>query len=278
MNRMQWIGQVMLWSGFLIASLVTVSRKEIDLLPSSEQVILQSLNDNLRIPKSELARLTEKPISSMNQRELGEWVGRLNAWHEENQNAVPAPVNPQRKIDILARRTAALDNLWSTINWSWYSLALLGGFIGVLIFRAASTAHIRSVKPELDGYHGLVNTLAQLFDKVGNLKKQFDNMIPEEVLEYIDEHCVLRFTEFADARHSLTERFGLTGFAEIMSDFALSERSMNRAWCASADGYLDEARDSIARSYKYLQSAREKMRTWETLTDKSSDAGFQSPG
>ena len=51
--------------------------------------------------------------------------------------------------------------------------------------------------------------------------------------------------------------FGMTAYAEVMSRFAAGERLLNRAWSASADGYLDEVVQSLAAGNAHLQAARE---------------------
>lgn len=270
MNYGQWLGQVLLWAGFLTAALATVAYKEIDLLPPEEQASLKKLDEGLVIPKAELQQLIERPIAEMRAHEIEAMVERLNAWHQQRnaeieqltrqKQTIPPVIHPQRKWDIIARRTAVLDNVWSTIAWPWYGFAMMMGIVGVVIFRSTKPTGVIVDGSSRDGYTVLTESLNSLIKNIGLLKDRFEQMIPEEVVEFIDDQCALHFSDFADARHALVQRYGLTGFAEIMSDFALGERLINRAWCASADGYMEEADQSIAKALQHLKSAQDILR------------------
>jgi len=52
-------------------------------------------------------------------------------------------------------------------------------------------------------------------------------------------------------------RFGLPAYAGIMTEFATAERSINRAWSASADGYIDEVWLSLDRAQRRMHRAKE---------------------
>jgi hypothetical protein len=56
----------------------------------------------------------------------------------------------------------------------------------------------------------------------------------------------------SSARESIAYSYGLAAYADVMSPFAAGERYLNRAWCASADGYVDEI-------HQYLGAAREQF-------------------
>jgi hypothetical protein len=53
---------------------------------------------------------------------------------------------------------------------------------------------------------------------------------------------------FAGARDALVARYGMGGFAAIMSRFAVMERQINRAWSAAADGAFDESAACVRRA------------------------------
>jgi len=48
----------------------------------------------------------------------------------------------------------------------------------------------------------------------------------------------------------------MQNYANIMSPFAIGERLLNRAWSASADGYVDEVKDCIRRARVEMQRAK----------------------
>jgi hypothetical protein len=64
---------------------------------------------------------------------------------------------------------------------------------------------------------------------------------------------------FAELREVLVSEFGLDHYAKIMTEFALAERTINRVWSASADGYVDEVRTSLARAGSHVSAARQRL-------------------
>jgi hypothetical protein len=63
--------------------------------------------------------------------------------------------------------------------------------------------------------------------------------------------------DFVEAREAIIARYGLAKYAEMMDNFALGERALNRAWCASADGYIDELHICLERAEVRLRAARD---------------------
>ena len=76
----------------------------------------------------------------------------------------------------------------------------------------------------------------------------------------IDEELADDLGRFAELRETLAAEFGLDHYARIMTEFALAERTINRAWSASADGYVDEVRVSLARAVAHLSVASERLK------------------
>ena len=64
---------------------------------------------------------------------------------------------------------------------------------------------------------------------------------------------------FVEARESMIPRLGMQRYADIMSPFANGERLLNRAWSASADGYVDEVRSCVATACLELEKAAEQL-------------------
>ena len=61
--------------------------------------------------------------------------------------------------------------------------------------------------------------------------------------------------------NALIQRFGLTVFADVMTQFSSAERFVNRAWSASADGYMNEASSCIRQAKVYLEQASKVLET-----------------
>lgn len=73
---------------------------------------------------------------------------------------------------------------------------------------------------------------------------------------------------FLTARETLLARFGLAGFAMLMSRFSVFERQINRAWSSAADGDFAEVQDCLERAGPLLEDLE---RTWKTLCDRQVD-------
>jgi len=58
--------------------------------------------------------------------------------------------------------------------------------------------------------------------------------------------------------------YGLQSYADLMSAFACGERYVNRAWSASADGYIDEVRASLDTALAQLTKAKNLLAQYET--------------
>ena len=98
-------------------------------------------------------------------------------------------------------------------------------------------------------------SLSKASERVANLRGSLDDMSCEDVLEYIDEQCAPLLSEFADGRMSISNRFGIKRYAEVMTEFASGERYLNRAWSAAADGYVDEVDASVGHANAFLLAA-----------------------
>ena len=95
---------------------------------------------------------------------------------------------------------------------------------------------------------GQTNTLKHYISDLNIFIDTVDNKAPEAVTaEDIDT--------FVESRESMIPTLGMQSYADIMSPFANGERLINRAWSASADGYVDEVRACIAGARVELENA-----------------------
>lgn len=144
---------------------------------------------------------------------------------------------------------------WGTIPWLGYGASMLFGVAGVALLRnARKQDHHDDVKTEAE-FSVLQESLETVSAVVQELCNQPD-LHPAEVLRTIDDQCAEPLSDFADSRQSLVKRFGLNTYAEIMTEFASAERFLNRAWSASADGYIDEVRSCVERANEHLTAAK----------------------
>ncbi|MEM1030526.1 MAG: hypothetical protein AAF928_17985 [Myxococcota bacterium] len=72
----------------------------------------------------------------------------------------------------------------------------------------------------------------------------------------IDRELMAPINAFVDAREAVIHRYGLPVYASMMDAFAGGERALNRGWCASVDGYVDEVKRCLDRAHHHLSRAR----------------------
>jgi hypothetical protein len=276
MNRLRILGHVLLWLGFISAAVAMVANKEIDLLPTAEQQVLASIDSGLKIPGKELQRLLQdRSFADLPAEELEAVVAELNAWQKSPAAAeTNHSTNPITKARLIQDRTGGLSNLWSVVPWVWYLSSLAIGIAGVVLLRTSQRTFVPKNEDQGGDLKILENSLNQLVERIERLHDEFSLLLPEQIYQYIDDHCVPSFGEFADARNALISHFGMSVFGEIMTEFASGERFINRAWSAAADGYLGESRDSISRALNFLTQARQILR--KNLENSSQNANANS--
>jgi len=147
------------------------------------------------------------------------------------------------------------ESKWSSVPWPYYLGSMVLGILGVVLLRAHAAAHRESSHRVEAEFSTLTESLLKLLDGVGQLRDLCPSIPPRDVVQYIDDQLAEPFADFADSRNALIQRFGLQGFADVMTQFASAERFVNRAWSASADGYRDEAVASLNRAERHLQRA-----------------------
>lgn len=194
---------------------------------------------------------------------MGYWIGQLLLW----AGFIAAAF-------VTVRREEIADDKWATIEWGWYVAAMAVGILGAILIRQSRKSDSLDSTRTESQFSTLEGSLRTLISQVGELRGMCLETAPSEMVKQIDNRCAEPFAEFADARNALVQRFGLQGFAEVMTDFASSERFVNRAWSASADGYMEEAANSLERAAVHLEMARQRM---NDLADSNQDASLAIP-
>jgi hypothetical protein len=76
----------------------------------------------------------------------------------------------------------------------------------------------------------------------------------------IDDRLALDLATFVNARETMIHIHGLQAYADVMTQFAAAERSINRAWSASADGYIDEVWICLDRAKTLMTNAQQTLK------------------
>ena len=152
-------------------------------------------------------------------------------------------------------RQEIAESPWSTIPWGIYATFAVIGVVGVVMLRKLK-ADQRSASGESEAeFEAVLTSLRSVSEKAKQLAATIDDQTCEQVLEYIDEQCAPLLAEFADGRMLISNRFGTVVYAEVMTEFASGERYLNRAWSASADGYVDEVESCVKYADQFLAQA-----------------------
>jgi len=153
---------------------------------------------------------------------------------------------------------------WSTINWWGYGGAALVGIIGIVMIRTSGNQAEDAERSSAE-FTEVSSAIQDLNVQIGLMLKLFAEKNPPEVVAFIDSKMVPLFNQFADARDSITAKFGMTAFGEVMTFFASGERFINRCWSASADGYIEEAENCAIKASGYLKQCQEKIAQLEAM-------------
>ncbi|MDH3284424.1 MAG: hypothetical protein OEQ13_06750 [Acidobacteriota bacterium] len=143
------------------------------------------------------------------------------------------------------------------IEWAWYATWLGVGVIGVVVLRMTSRTaaeHEHKVSADLDTMR---QSLTALEARIRDLVGRRDATDVYDVHGTIDAELVPDLAAFAEARESMIPLWGLERYADVMTRFAGAERMINRAWSASADGYVDEVWSSLERSQRLMTESRD---------------------
>lgn len=148
------------------------------------------------------------------------------------------------------------------INWFTYApcaAAMLAGLIFVQISRAQTDAHAGRSEGNLQT---MQTSLSSLVVKLEALQSGREDSQVDQIRHTIDNEFMEDLNNFVEVRETLIHRFGMQHYAELMSAFARSERLINRAWSASADGYVEEVWKSLDEAHLEMTEARDLLETY----------------
>ncbi len=151
---------------------------------------------------------------------------------------------------------------WAAINWGLYAVGAVFGVIGIGMLRSAAIeagAHSAMVDSDMQT---IDDTLQTLVTKVDALNTGRDDIGVYGVHTHIDDNLVEELDAFVEVRESIAHRYGLQKYADLMSQFALAERNLNRAWSASADGYIDETWKCLDNAQNLIRGAQSLFRSY----------------
>ena len=145
------------------------------------------------------------------------------------------------------------------IQWGPYGAMAALAIAGVVMLRrtAGSAAFgAERVRQDVSALRGHLQTVLGGVDDI--LGRRNEGSV-YDVRDMIDNELAEPLGAFADRRETLIAAHGLEVYADVMTRFAGAERLVNRAWSASADGYIDEVWPCLERAQALLRDAMDRF-------------------
>lgn len=149
---------------------------------------------------------------------------------------------------VSTRQTAEID-------WTAYAGTFAIGAMGVVILRATAKRSAEDQAAATVGLAALADSLNNIRDWLREQIRNRNSIGVYDIHRRIDEEPVHDLRAFADGREAIIDACGLEVYAAVMSEFATAERTINRAWSASADGYVDEVWLCLERAESLMADA-----------------------
>ena len=164
---------------------------------------------------------------------------------------------------VTVRTKDSKEKEWRSIDWTWYAPPFALGVVGVVVLRV--TAHAgRTHSHKLDAdLRTLDSSLERIVVRLREWLQQRDQINVYDVHQRIDDELVEDLAAFVEARETISHVYGLQQYADLMSQFALGERNINRAWSASADGYIDEVWKSVENAEHLMSESQRLLRQYQ---------------
>jgi len=150
----------------------------------------------------------------------------------------------------------------------WYEIAGGQFLLGMALLVVGSVAARVGISRDRDGNgaaaeHDFEASLSSIGDAVAALSGRLDAGTADAAKTEVERISNELVAPLIDARFVLQRRFGLAGYAAVLSPLSGAERLLNRAWSTLVDGHLEEARASLAGASVELDSALETLRGLE---------------
>ncbi len=135
----------------------------------------------------------------------------------------------------------------------WLVASILAA-VGVFLWRSGVKSSAQASSSNIEAGQDPVSLIKALNKQLENLSQLSLNNTAEDMLKSIEaviQHYVLPLD---GARPLIQNQFGLDKGTRILSELAISERYLNRAASAAADGHRPETLASLKTSYSRLES------------------------
>ena len=145
------------------------------------------------------------------------------------------------------------------IDWLPFGICCGVCVLGVIIRRWADRVDTSAQRAAESNMQVLHDSLGRLIESVGDINDRREEIGVYGIHGTLDATLIDDLNTFAQAREAVIHTHGLARYADVMDAFAAGERALNRAWSASADGYIDEVWACLERALRAFERTRHAL-------------------
>ena len=146
-----------------------------------------------------------------------------------------------------------------TVRWVPFIISLIIGIIGIVLVKVSIKKEVQSTEVLTKNMEQIETSISNIIKNLKELNEQKETINTYDVRHRVDELFLEDLNAFVEARESITHTYGIQAYADVMSHFAAGDRYLNRVWCASADGYIDEVNENLTKSLEQFEDSQKKL-------------------
>lgn len=146
-----------------------------------------------------------------------------------------------------------------TVRWIPFIVSLITGIIGIVLVKISVKKEARSTEVLTKNMEQIETSISNIIENLKELNDRKETINTYDVRHKVDELFLEDLNTFVEARESISHTYGIQAYADVMSHFAAGDRYLNRVWCASADGYIDEVYENLEKSLEQFEDSRRKL-------------------
>ena len=161
-------------------------------------------------------------------------------------------------IGFLAGTLATVIDV-ETVRWVPYILSLAACIIGIAMVKFSIKKEARSTSVLTKNMEQIETSISSIIKNLKELNDRKENINTYDVRLRVDELFLEDLNTFVESRESISHTYGVQAYADVMSHFAAGDRYLNRVWCASSDGYIDEVNEYLTKSLEQFEDSLKKL-------------------
>ena len=145
------------------------------------------------------------------------------------------------------------------VRWVPFIISLIIGIIGIVLVKTSIKKDVQSTEVLTKNMEQIETSISSIIKNLKELNDQKEAINTYDVRHRVDELFLEDLNTFVEARESISHTYGIQAYADVMSHFAAGDRYLNRVWCASADGYIDEVNENLVKSLEQFEDSHKKL-------------------